>query len=79
MATKDTTANDLNKVCGCYVAGICLTKAVETFRTIVSFGNGGPVIGREPDLSEGRTKYERVYRVLGTKPLGGGSATVRKN
>ena len=34
--------------------------------------DGKPVVSWEPDLNEGDTKHERVYRVLGAKTLGGG-------
>ncbi len=33
-------------------------------------GEGRPVITWEPDLNEGGTKQQRVYRVLGAKALG---------
>lgn len=32
--------------------------------------NGKPVVSWTPDLNEGGTKSERVYRVLGSKSLG---------
>ena len=68
-AANATAANGVNKVWECYVAGISPTNAAAAFRTIVSFENGVPVIGWEPDLNEGGTKHERVYTVEGKENL----------
>ncbi len=62
-AAKEDSANGLNKVWECYVAGLNPTNAMDVFRTVISIGEGGaPVVGWDPDLNEGGTKHERVIR-----------------
>ena len=68
-AAKEYAANGLNKVWECYVAGFVPTNAVSVFRTVISFENGAPVVGWEPDLNEGGTKQKRVYVVEGKENL----------
>ena len=61
--------NGVNKVWECYVAGISPTNATEVFRAVISLEDGEPKISWEPDLNDGGTKSERVYRVFGAKSL----------
>lgn len=54
-----------------YVAGLDPTDPTSKFETTFSIGaDGKPVVTWTPDLNEGGTKSERVYRVLGAKELG---------
>ncbi len=69
-AAKETSANGVNKVWECFVAGLVPTNATDLFRAVISIGaNGAPVVGWEPDLNEGGTKHERVYTVEGKENL----------
>ncbi|MBP5543175.1 MAG: hypothetical protein ILM98_03805 [Kiritimatiellae bacterium] len=63
----------MNKVWECYVAGLCPTNAAETFRAVISWEDGEPKIGWEPDLNDGGTKDVRVYTVEGRESLTAGS------
>ncbi len=55
-----------------YVAGLNPTNETEKFMTTITMAtNGKPVVSWSPDLNEGGTKNERVYRVLGAKSLSG--------
>ena len=70
-AANETAANGVNKVWECYVAGISPTNAAARFEARIEFNaTGKPVVTWTPDLNEGGTKHERVYRVLGAKSLG---------
>lgn len=68
-AAKATAANGVNTVWECFVAGLNPTNATDVFRAVISFDGGRPVVSWEPDLNEGGTKHERVYRVLGKEKL----------
>lgn len=67
------TANNVNKVWECYVAGISPTNAAEAFRAVISWESGVPAISWEPDLNDGGTKQERIYTILGRESLTEGS------
>ena len=72
-AAMATAANGANKVWECYVAGISPTNPAARFEAVIEIGaDGKPAVTWTPDLNEGGTKNERVYRVLGAKTLGGG-------
>ena len=63
-------ANGVQKVWECYVAGVNPTNTYDVFHATISInGDGGPIIGWEPDLNEGGTKHERVYTVKGKENL----------
>ena len=68
-AANATAANGLNKVWECYVAGISPTNAASSFRTVISFADGKPVIRWDPDLNDGEPGSGRVYRVEGKEKL----------
>ncbi len=69
-AAHASAANGLNKVWECYVAGLNPTNETAAFRTVISISaDGAPVIGWNPDLNEGGTKFERVYTVEGRESL----------
>ena len=63
-----TAANGVNKVWECYVAGLCLTNAAETFRAVISWNAGVPVISWEPELAP-EEAAKRIYRKYGKKSL----------
>lgn len=60
----DMASNGQNRVWECYVAGTDPTDGNETFRTVLSFQDGKPLVGPRPDWS---ADGSRVYRVLGKK------------
>lgn len=56
----------------CYVAGLDPADESDKFTTTIEIGaDGKPIVSWSPDLNEGGTKSERVYRILGAKSLGG--------
>ncbi len=48
-----------------YVAGTNPTDVNDAFRAMIDITNGVPTVGWYPDLNEGNTKRERIYRVWG--------------
>ena len=55
----------------CYIAGLNPNDSAAKFQTTISMdADGKPIVSWTPDLNEGGTKSERVYRVLGAKSLG---------
>ena len=71
-AAMAPSANRVNKVWECYVAGISPTNAAGRFEARIEIENGVPVVTWSPDLNEGGTKRERVYTVEGKERLGDG-------
>ncbi len=70
---KGLSANEVQKVWECYVAGVDPANAADAFRTVISIdADGDPVIGWKPDLNEGGTKHERIYRLFGRASLAEG-------
>lgn len=53
----------------CYVAGLDPTDADASLKTQIAFLNGLPSVTPDPDLNEGGTKTNRVYRVFGRQSL----------
>ena len=55
----------------CYIAGLDPDDPLARFRTTITMdANGKPIVSWSPDLNDGGTKNERVYRVFGSKSLG---------
>ena len=66
-AAKAMSANGVNKVWECYVAGLSPTNATERFEARIKFENGEPVVTWNPDLGASRD-----YIVEGKETLGDG-------
>ncbi len=70
VVANSTAANGVNKVWECYVTGVCPINATARFMASISIGESGhPRISWHPDLNDGGTRQERVYRILGAKTL----------
>ena len=54
-----------------YVAGTDPTNVTSVFTSVIEMISGKPKITWSPDLNEGGTKAERVYKVWGSKTLDG--------
>jgi len=63
-------ANGKNSYWDCYVAGLDCEDASDTFKTLLSFDGGTPIISWTPDLNENGTKSIRIYKIWGRETLG---------
>lgn len=66
---KEMSANGLNTVEESYVAGLDPTNGISVLRAEIEMTEGGPRVSWKPDLNEGGTKNERLYRVWGKEAL----------
>jgi len=64
-----TAANGADKVWQCYVSGVNPTNATERFLAQIAVTNGTADVWWTPDLNEGGTKSERVYKIEGKTNL----------
>ena len=71
IASADTaiSANGVNTVFDSYVLGLNPTDQNSRFETRLRFEDGKPIPTWVPDLNEGGTKAERVYRVEAKKEM----------
>lgn len=68
-AATAMAANGINRVWEAYVAGFSPTNSSERFTAAIAMEGDFPLITWSPDLNEGGTKAERVYKVWGRESL----------